>query len=62
MLRTSMSYPLPPRARPLTSEQLRQVFGGCGNILDACTDSYDCCYWWNPPILCKGGICAGSPL
>ncbi len=43
MLRISLFHPLPPRARPLTRDELSAVFGGCNEDLPkgaAC--AYDC--------------------
>jgi hypothetical protein len=44
-----MNNSLPPRARPLTSGQLENVFGGCGSKARPCKQTRDCC----------AGVCYG---
>jgi hypothetical protein len=34
---------LPPRARPVTDNQLQDVFGGCAHHLESCRVNMECC-------------------
>jgi hypothetical protein len=43
MLRISLSGALPHRPRPLTTDELNQVFGGCAAKNQWCAQDKDCC-------------------
>lgn len=56
MLRISMTHPLPARPRPLTADQMKDVYGGCNTTGGACGSSKDCCQYY----YCETGKCAAG--